>query len=112
MARMLSPRDSASVQVVISSPGMRAHNGGAENAAILRGDDLDVAVRLALGLRAVVLVIGPAQHADRLVALARLRFGQADMRKFRVGERHPRDRSRRSPWRGRRNSAFRITIPA
>src|SRR5689334_9962642 len=41
---------------------MRAEDGGAEHAPVLARQDLDEAVRLALGLGAVVLVKGPAQH--------------------------------------------------
>src|SRR3954467_8048614 len=43
----------------------------------------------ALGLRAVVLMVGPAQHADRLLAFPRLRLGKTDMRKLGLGERDP-----------------------
>jgi hypothetical protein len=68
-ARILSPRLIASVQAVISSPA--AHG-------------------FALGLRAVVLVIGPAQHPDRDAARPRFGFGQADMGELGVGEGHPR----------------------
>src|SRR5947209_17254590 len=40
--------------------GMRSDYARAENAAVLRGDNLDVPVRLAFGLCAVVFVVGPA----------------------------------------------------
>ena len=55
MARILSRFASASAQVAISSPAAGADDGGAEDAAALVGDDLDVAAGLALGLGAVVL---------------------------------------------------------
>src|ERR1043165_5809305 len=45
---------------------MRAHDSSAENESILFGDDFDVAVRLALGLRAVVLGRRQAEQAHLL----------------------------------------------
>src|SRR5437762_10148284 len=70
---------------------MRADDSGAEDAAVLGCHHLDMSVSLAFGLRTIVLVIGPAQYADRLVALACLRFGEARMRKLGIGECHPWD---------------------
>ena len=71
--------------------GLRADDGGAENSAFLVGDDLDVTVRLALGLGAVIIVIRPAQDADFDAALARLRLGQSGLRQFGIGIGHPRN---------------------
>src|SRR5215471_18957388 len=53
-----------------------AHDGGPENAPASRRDHLDVTAGLALRLGAVVLVVGPAQHAD---APSGLRLGQSHM---------------------------------
>src|SRR5262249_45905911 len=69
--------------------GLCAHDGRAENAAARVGDDLDVAAPLALGLAAVVLVIGPAQYPDR-AALARLGLGRAGLRELGIREGDPR----------------------
>src|SRR3954464_6649871 len=73
--------------------GLRPDDTCAQNAAVFGGNDLDVALGRALSLGAVVFVVRPAQHADFLVALAGLRFGQADMRKLRIGEGDVRDQS-------------------
>ena len=81
----------ASAQVAICSPACRADDGGAEDQSLGGGHDLDMAADFALGLGAVVVVVGPAQHADGAVALARLRVGQADMGEFRIGEGHARN---------------------
>src|ERR1041384_1484738 len=59
---------------------LRPDDGRSEDAAILRRNDLDVAVGFPLGLRPVIVVIGPAQHADLLVAPARLWLRQPAMR--------------------------------
>ena len=84
MARMLSSCWIASVQVVISSPACGPDDGGAEDRALPGRHHLDVAARLALGLRAVVVVERRAQHADVPMALARRLLGEADMGELRV----------------------------
>src|SRR5215203_5793583 len=45
-------------------PGRRPDDRGAEDAAVLARDDLDMAAGLAFGLSAVILLIRPAQHPD------------------------------------------------
>src|SRR6185437_16253139 len=68
-----------------------ADNAGAENATLFVDDDLDVTVRRALGLGAVIVVIGPAQDADRQAPRPRLRFGKTGLRQLRLGEGHVRN---------------------
>ena len=81
----------ASVQAVICSPAAAPTMVAPRISALGVGHHLDVAAGLALGLGAVVVVVGPAQHADGAVAFARLRIGQADMGELRIGEGHARD---------------------
>ena len=71
--------------------GRGADDGCAEDQALGVGHHLDMAADFALGLGAVVVMVGPAQHADGAVALARLHIGQADMGELRIGEGHARD---------------------
>src|ERR1043165_2143117 len=59
---------------------LRAHDGRAKDDTFRRSDDLYMTMHLALGLGAVIVVIGPAQHTKLELACARLRFADADMR--------------------------------
>ena len=69
--------------------GLHADDTGAQDSTFCRGDDFNVTVRFALGLRAVVVVIGPAQNSRRELARTRLRLGQSGLRQFRFGDRSP-----------------------
>src|SRR3972149_5719660 len=71
--------------------GLGADNRRTDYFAILLRYDLDVAVGLALGLGAIVVMIGPAQNTDLDAALARLGLGQPALRQFRLGIGHPRN---------------------
>src|SRR5262249_19533971 len=70
--------------------GTGADDGGAQDAPARVGYHLDMAHGFALGLGAVVLVIGPAQypHLAPAAASARLRLGLPDMGQLRIGEGH------------------------
>ena len=89
MARIFSPCAIAKIQVAINSPACAPTMVAPRILPFLVGDDLDMAVGFALGLGAIVVVVGPAQNADFHVALARLRFGDAGLRQLRLGIGHP-----------------------
>ena len=65
--------------------GLRPDDRGAEDRAVLGRDDLDVADGLALGLGAVVLVVGPTQHVD--LARRLLGLGLDEARRGRARDR-------------------------
>src|ERR1017187_10672406 len=71
--------------------GLRTDDAGAYDLTLPVGDDFNVAVRLALGLSAVVVVIGPAQNTNLELARARLGLGQSGLRELRLGVGHPWD---------------------
>jgi hypothetical protein len=56
---------------------MRADNRYAKDAAALGGDDLDMAFGFSFRLRAVILMLGPAQNADGAISAARFLLAQA-----------------------------------
>src|SRR5262249_32578423 len=58
---------------------------------LLSRDDFDMAHRCVFRLRPIVLMIGPAQDANRVAAVFRLPLSQAGLRKFRIGEDDPRN---------------------
>ena len=76
-----------SAQGWISSPACGADDGGAEDAALLVGDDLDQALRRALGLRAVVLGKGQRNTLIAVPAARAAWLGQADLGQLGVGDR-------------------------
>ena len=71
--------------------GLRADDGRAQDLTLRAGDDLYMTMRFALGLGAVIVMIGPAQDAELELARARLRLGQAGLSQFRIGIGHPRN---------------------
>src|ERR1039458_8028075 len=54
--------------------GLSADDGGPYDLTFAVGDDLNMTVRLALGLGAIVVMIGPAQNSNLDAALAGLRL--------------------------------------
>ena len=94
MSRTLSLRLIASDQVVISSPAAVPTMVAPRIRPRRVVTTLIWPAGFALGLGAVILVVGPAQDLDIVPPAAGLRFGQADMRQFRIGKGDPRNRVR------------------
>ena len=84
----------ASAQIWMSSPAAAPDDRCAEDAAVCGGDDLYMAFGLPLGLGAVVLAVGPAQHIDLAGCLHGFGFAQTDVGELGVGEGHARNEAR------------------
>ena len=69
----------ARLHIWISSPACAPTMPAPRILPRFRGDDLQKTTCLALGLRAHVLAIGPAQDGEPPIALARRLLGHADM---------------------------------
>ena len=65
--------------------GVLADDAGAENAALLVGDDLDEPFGRPLGLGAVVLMVRPAKNIDRAMFFAGDVLGEPDLGQLRIG---------------------------
>ena len=92
--------------------GFRAHDGDAEDRAVLLGDDLDEAFRFPLALRAVVVGIRPAKNADAPVLAMRFLLGETNLSELRVRIDHPAECSQALTSGFRRNNAFLMTMLA
>src|SRR4029077_12151267 len=70
---------------------LRTDNSRTYYFTLARCDDFYVTVRVAFSLRAVIVIIGPARHANLQAARTRLFFCKANMRELRLCVGHPRD---------------------
>ena len=89
-----------------------AHDRGAKDPPALPDNRLEESYHVAFGLGPIVLSELRAEHTNVVAMNFPGRgFGQADLGEFRIGVRHPRERFGRVLG-GKRNNAFRSTIPA